>query len=137
MGSASNRSAVVVQVVSQWSSTRPDSCSPRSRAVIVRSHGSTKPLKVPRFSLQEGPPVLHSAHHRVQQQDGDVVGRRQAGSQREPSGQPSWKGSRVPPVSSTHTDLVSVYSFTASMPFSRPIPLRPKPPKGMFGATTR
>ena len=28
-------------------------------------------------------------------------------------------------------------SSTASMPFSRPIPDFPKPPKGMFGATTR
>ena len=50
---------------------------------------------------------------------------------------PSWNGSRVPPVSSTNTDLVSVYSLTASRPFSRPIPLRPNPPNGMFGATTR
>ena len=50
---------------------------------------------------------------------------------------PSWNGSRVPPVSSTKTDLASVYSLIASIPFSRPMPLRPKPPNGMFGATTR
>ena len=56
---------------------------------------------------------------------------------RRAAAQPSWKGSRVPPVSSTKTDLVSVYSLIASMPFSRPRPLCPKPPKGMLGATTR
>lgn len=51
--------------------------------------------------------------------------------------QPRVNGSRVAPVSSTHTDLVSVYSRTASAPFSRPMPLAPKPPKGTCGATTR
>ena len=44
--------------------------------------------------------------------------------------QPSLKGSRVAPVSSTHTDLTSVYSLRASAPFSRPSPLCPNPPKG-------
>ena len=37
--------------------------------------------------------------------------------------QPSVNGSRVAPDNSTHTALVSVKSFTASMPFSRPMPL--------------
>ena len=36
--------------------------------------------------------------------------------------QPRVKGSRVPPLSSTQTDLFSRYSSTASMPFSRPSP---------------
>jgi hypothetical protein len=40
-------------------------------------------------------------------------------------------------VSQVGTDLVSRYSLTASVPFSRPMPDKPKPPKGMFGATTR
>jgi len=44
--------------------------------------------------------------------------------------QPSLKGSRVAPVSSTQTDLTSVYSFSASAPFSRPMPLLPNPPNG-------
>ena len=52
-------------------------------------------------------------------------------------GQPRVKGSRVPPVSSTQMALVWVYSCTASMPFSRPSPDRPKPPKGTSGPTTR
>ena len=39
--------------------------------------------------------------------------------------QPSVNGSRVPPVSSTQTDLFSRYSLTASTPFSRPRPDRP------------
>ena len=43
----------------------------------------------------------------------------------------------MPPVSSTHTDLFSVYSLTASTPFSRPRPLALKPPNGTDGATTR
>src|SRR5215831_13714867 len=51
--------------------------------------------------------------------------------------QPSVNGSRVAPVSSTHTDLFSVYSRMASTPFSRPMPLAPNPPKGTCGATTR
>ena len=50
---------------------------------------------------------------------------------------PSVNGSRVAPVSSTQTDLVSVYSRMASTPFSRPMPLAPNPPKGTCGATTR
>jgi hypothetical protein len=52
-------------------------------------------------------------------------------------GQPSVNGSRVAPVSSTHTDLVSVYSRIASAPFSRPMPLAPNPPNGTCGPTTR
>jgi hypothetical protein len=36
---------------------------------------------------------------------------------------PSVKGSRVLPVSSTHTDLTWVYSLRDSSPFSLPIPL--------------
>ena len=51
--------------------------------------------------------------------------------------QPSLNGSRVAPVSSTHTDLTSVYSLRASAPFSRPRPLLPKPPKGTYGPSTR
>jgi hypothetical protein len=51
--------------------------------------------------------------------------------------QPSLNGSRVAPVSSTQTDFTSVYSLSASMPFSRPKPLAPKPPNGAFGASTR
>jgi len=51
--------------------------------------------------------------------------------------QPRVKGSRVPPVSSTQMALVWVYSCTASMPFSRPSPDRPKPPNGTSGPTTR
>ncbi len=50
---------------------------------------------------------------------------------------PSVKGSRVPPLSSTHTDLFSRYSLIASSPFSRPRPESPKPPNGTLGATTR
>ena len=50
---------------------------------------------------------------------------------------PNVNGSRVAPLNSTHTDLVSVYSRMASMPFSRPMPLAPKPPKGTCGPTTR
>lgn len=52
-------------------------------------------------------------------------------------GQPSLKGSRSSPVSSTYTDSVSRYSSTAASPFSRPTPDFPNPPKGMSGATTR
>ncbi len=52
-------------------------------------------------------------------------------------GHPSVKGSRVPPVSSTQMAFVTVYSCTASMPFSRPSPLRPNPPNGTSGPTTR
>ena len=51
--------------------------------------------------------------------------------------QPSLNGSRVAPVSSTHTDLASVYSLSASAPFSRPRPLCPKPPNGAYGPSTR
>ena len=51
--------------------------------------------------------------------------------------QPSVNGSRVPPVSSTQTALVWVYSCTAAMPFSRPSPCIPKPPNGTSGPTTR
>ena len=35
---------------------------------------------------------------------------------------PSVNGSRVPPLSSTHTDLVSRYPSSESVPFSRPRP---------------
>lgn len=57
-----------------------------------------------------------------------------AGSRPEPpSGYPSLNGSRVPPGSSTTTDLFSRYSSTAAEPFSRPMPESPKPPKGMLG----
>ena len=52
-------------------------------------------------------------------------------------GQPSLNGSRVAPPSSTHTVLCSVYSWSASSPFSRPIPLALKPPKGAIGPTAR
>src|SRR4029077_16604975 len=48
---------------------------------------------------------------------------------------PRVKGSRVPPVSSTQMALVTVYSCTASMPFSRPSPLSPYPPNGTSGPT--
>ncbi len=51
--------------------------------------------------------------------------------------QPSVKGSRVPPVSSTQMAFVTVYSCTASMPFSRPRPESPNPPNGTSGPTTR
>ncbi|HWH28634.1 MAG TPA: hypothetical protein VNU26_06665 [Mycobacteriales bacterium] len=54
-----------------------------------------------------------------------------------PGHQPSVNGSRVAPVSSTQTDLLSVYSRIASTPFSRPMPLWPKPPNGTWGPTTR
>jgi|SRR5579875_233290 hypothetical protein len=40
-------------------------------------------------------------------------------------GQPRTNGSRVPPLSSTQTDLFSVYSSTAAAPFSRPSPDSP------------
>jgi hypothetical protein len=53
------------------------------------------------------------------------------------SSQPRVKGSRVCPDSSTQMALVSVYSRMASAPFSRPMPLAPKPPKGTCGPTTR
>ena len=54
-----------------------------------------------------------------------------------PSSQPRVKGSRAWPDSSTQMALVSVYSRMASAPFSRPMPLAPKPPKGTCGPTTR
>ncbi len=65
----------------------------------------------------------------------EVLG--EPGRGHEGNAHPSVNGSRVPPVSSTHTDLFSVYSSTASIPFSRPNPLSPKPPNGTLGLTTR
>ena len=50
-----------------------------------------------------------------------TVGRNRARAGR----QPRVNGSRVPPLSSTQTDLFSRYSLTASTPFSRPKPERP------------
>jgi dihydrofolate reductase len=51
--------------------------------------------------------------------------------------QPSVKGSRVPPVSSTQIAFSSKYSSIALRPFSRPMPDCLTPPKGTLGATTR
>src|SRR5699024_548500 len=45
-------------------------------------------------------------------------------------GQPRVNGSRVSPLSSTHTAMVSVKSLMASIPCARPIPIAPIPPIG-------
>ena len=50
---------------------------------------------------------------------------------------PSVNGSRVAPDVSIQIERVSVYSRSTSSPFSRPMPLAPKPPNGTLGPTTR
>ena len=47
---------------------------------------------------------------------------------------PSVNGSRVAPDVSIQIERVSVYSRSTSSPFSRPMPLAPKPPNGTLGA---
>src|SRR5690348_16847510 len=50
---------------------------------------------------------------------------------------PITNGSRVPPVSSTHTDFVCKNSSRPSTPFSRPMPLSLNPPNGTPGPAAR
>ncbi|MDR7188209.1 hypothetical protein J2Y46_001025 [Microbacterium sp. BE35] len=150
----SGKTSILMQLNQEPTSHRPDqtmvevsTAEPAGTAVMrsrYRSGGSPASLHIDLAS-----DLVAGAHHsRGVLRRTQPIPRRPASEHGPAAGQQPWRGiapqrhpmaigSRSAPVVSSHTDLTSVYSCIASVPFSRPIPLRLVPPKGTAGDATR